>query len=144
VAEAWAPPTPAVIIPTSFPDEIEVQVFGQSGGTYLVGAVELVSPGNKDRPETRRAFAAKCSSYLQLGIGLVVVDVVTERRGGGPLALRGGGGGGGGPTLPQRRADAAARTGSDLHGGPPAQPAVGRRLTSPRWPADLPATTRTR
>lgn len=79
VAEAWAPPTPAVIIPTTFPDEIEVQVFGESGGTYLVGAVELVSPGNKDRPETRRAFAAKCSSYLQLGIGLVVVDVVTQR-----------------------------------------------------------------
>ena len=45
----------------------------------MVGAVELVSPGNKDRPETRRAFAAKCSSYLQMGMGLVIVDVVTER-----------------------------------------------------------------
>src|SRR5205085_10643297 len=72
VAEVWAPPAVAVVIPTSFPDEIEVQVFGLSGGAHLVAAVELVSPDNKDRAETRRAFAAKCSSYLQLGIGLVV------------------------------------------------------------------------
>jgi hypothetical protein len=79
VAEVWAPPAVALVIPTSFPDEIEVQVFGLSGGAHLVAAVELVSPGNKDRAETRRAFAAKCSSYLQLGVGLVVVDVVTER-----------------------------------------------------------------
>jgi len=46
-----------------------------------VAAVELVSPGNKDRPDTRRAFAAKCASYLQMGIGLVIIDVVTERSG---------------------------------------------------------------
>jgi len=46
----------------------------------LVGALELVSPGNKDRFESRRAFAAKCASYLQSGIGLLVVDIVTERQ----------------------------------------------------------------
>jgi hypothetical protein len=79
VAEAWAPPIPELVIPTVFPDEIEVQVFGSPTGAHLVAAVELVSPGNKDRPETRRAFAAKCSSYLQVGVGLVIVDVVTER-----------------------------------------------------------------
>jgi hypothetical protein len=78
-AEVWAPPEPALVIPGVFPDEIEVQVFGMRTGAQLVAAIELVSPGNKDRPETRRAFAAKCSSYLQLGIGLVVVDVVTDR-----------------------------------------------------------------
>lgn len=78
-AEVWAPPEPALVIPTIFPDEIEVQVFGSRNGAELVAAIELVSPGNKDRPQTRRAFAAKCSSYLQLGIGLVVVDVVTDR-----------------------------------------------------------------
>src|SRR3989442_1570982 len=42
-------------------------------------AAELVSPGNKDRPETRQAFAAKCVSYLTRGIGLIVVDIVTNR-----------------------------------------------------------------
>jgi len=44
-----------------------------------VAAIELVSPGNKDRPETCRLFAAKCVAYLTRGIGLVVIDIVTER-----------------------------------------------------------------
>jgi hypothetical protein len=73
--------TPPLIFSTIFPDEIEIQILSTAGGTgeYLVGAIEMISPGNKDRPETRKAFAAKCSSYLQLGIGLIIVDVVTER-----------------------------------------------------------------
>jgi hypothetical protein len=78
--QTWAPPVAALVMPAVFPDEIEVQVFRQQGGAVLVAAVELVSPGNKDRPEARREFAAKCASYLQQGVGLVVVDVVTERR----------------------------------------------------------------
>jgi hypothetical protein len=77
--QSWAPPVATLVMPAVFPDEIEVQVFRQSGGATLVAAVELASPANKDRPESRRAFAAKCASYLQAGIGLVVVDVVTER-----------------------------------------------------------------
>jgi len=56
-----------------------VQVFATESGTTLVAAVELVSPANKDRPETRQAFIAKCVSYLTRGIGLVVVDIVTNR-----------------------------------------------------------------
>jgi hypothetical protein len=67
-------------MPAVFPDEIEIQVFRVSGGATLVAAIELVSPGNKDRPETRLAFTNKCASYLQQGIGLVVIDVVTERQ----------------------------------------------------------------
>jgi hypothetical protein len=55
-------------------------VIRDFGGPHLVGAIELVSPGNKDRPETRQAFVAKCAAYLQQGIGLVVVDIVTERH----------------------------------------------------------------
>jgi hypothetical protein len=78
--QPWAPPRTTWVIPAVFPDEIEIQVFRRSGGVTLVGAIELVSPGNKDRPEVRRAFAAKCASYLQQGIGLIVVDIVTERQ----------------------------------------------------------------
>src|SRR5262245_32195539 len=77
--EPWAPPAPPVVFPALFPDEFAVRVFGGPTGPHLVAAVELVSPRNKDRPEARRAFAAKCASYLNAGIGLVVVDVVTER-----------------------------------------------------------------
>src|SRR5262249_46629869 len=63
-----------------FPDEMEVLVFSTEGGPTLVGAIELVSPRNKDRPDGRRAFAMKCLAYLQAGIGVVIVDVVTVRR----------------------------------------------------------------
>ncbi len=76
----WAPPATKLVMPAVFPDVIEVQVLRDFGGASLVGAIELVSPGNKDRPQIRQAFVAKCASYLQQGIGLVVVDVVTERQ----------------------------------------------------------------
>lgn len=79
VAATYAPPVPALEIPAVFPDEIEVLVLGDGGGARVVAAVEMISPSNKDRPETRRAFAAKCAAYLQVGIGLVVVDIVTDR-----------------------------------------------------------------
>lgn len=36
-----------------------------------------VSPANKDRVGGRQSFAAKCVAYLQQGIGVVIVDVVT-------------------------------------------------------------------
>jgi transcriptional regulator of met regulon len=45
-----------------------------------VAAIELISPGNKDRSAERRAFAVKCASYLFQGIGLIIVDIVTSRR----------------------------------------------------------------
>lgn len=76
----WAPPAAAMVLPAIFPDEFEVLIHERRGGAVLVAVVELVSPGNKDRPDTRRAFAAKCATYLRRGIGLVVLDVVTERH----------------------------------------------------------------
>jgi hypothetical protein len=79
LTSTWAPPVTELILPTIFPDEIEVQVYATVTGATLVGAIELVSHGNKDRPEARRAFAAKCVSYLTRGVGLIVVDIVTNR-----------------------------------------------------------------
>jgi hypothetical protein len=79
LARIWAPPATDLVLPTVFPDDIEVQIFATVTGATLVGAIELVSPGNKDRPEARQAFAAKCVSYLTRGIGVIVVDVVTNR-----------------------------------------------------------------
>lgn len=77
---AWSPPEADLTIPATFPDIIEVLVFDSESGPTLVAAVELVSRGNKDRADARRAFAAKCAAYLQQGIGLVVVDTVTSRQ----------------------------------------------------------------
>jgi hypothetical protein len=78
-SRAYAPPAATWTIPSVAIEGIEIQVFASEGGPTLVGAIELVSPGNKDRPEARRAFAMKCASYLQQGVGLVIVDVVTSR-----------------------------------------------------------------
>jgi hypothetical protein len=66
-------------MPAAFPDTFEVRVFNTAAGLTLVAVVELVSPGNKDRPAERRAFAAKCASYLAQGVSLIVVDIVTSR-----------------------------------------------------------------
>jgi hypothetical protein len=78
-ARTYSPPAAARTIAGLLVEGVELLVFQSEGGPALVGALELVSPGNKDRQEARRAFAIKCASYLHQGIGLVVVDVVTSR-----------------------------------------------------------------
>jgi hypothetical protein len=67
-------------VPIVFPDDIEVQIVDYRDGARLAAVVELISPANKDRPDRRRAFAAKCVAYLQRGVGLINVDIVTESR----------------------------------------------------------------
>jgi hypothetical protein len=79
-ASVWSPPVPTMTWPAHFPDRVEVLVFHAEAGPTLVSAVELVSPRNKDRPQSRRDFAIKCASALKQGVGLVIVDVVTNRR----------------------------------------------------------------
>jgi hypothetical protein len=79
----WAPPQPSQSLTVEFLDRdvCEVRVYDTERGMRLVGAIEFVSPGNKDRSETRQAFVAKCAAYLQEQIGLIIVDIVTARRG---------------------------------------------------------------
>lgn len=80
-SEEWIPPEPACTFPFAIiPDLVEVLVFSDEGGPTLAGAVELVSPSNKDRAAHRDALVTKCVAYLQQGVGLILVDVVTERR----------------------------------------------------------------
>lgn len=77
---SWAAPAPTVTV--SFPiltDVAEVLVFDQTEGPTLAGAIELVSPANKDRPAHREAFVSKCATLLRQGVGLAIVDVVTDR-----------------------------------------------------------------
>ena len=80
-AKLWQPSQPTDTMP--FPivtDVVEVQVIDERGYPTLVGAIELISPANKDRAKHRRAFITKCAALLQQNIGLIVVDVVTNRR----------------------------------------------------------------
>jgi hypothetical protein len=77
----WAPPTPTLSAQVDFHrlDVFEVQVH-REGGLEMVAAIELVSPRNKDRETARRQFVAKCAAYLQTGVSVVIVDVVTTRK----------------------------------------------------------------
>ncbi len=81
-ASAWSPGEPAWggRVVWSDRDLFEVRVTQTGDTPRLVGAIELVSPANKDRPAARRAFAGKCAGYLRNQVGLLVVDVVTVRH----------------------------------------------------------------
>jgi hypothetical protein len=80
LTERWAPPAPTAVTTGMFPDRFEVLVFDWDGGKHLVGAIEIISPGNKDRVEEKTFFAAKVLSYLAYGASVVVIDPVTTRR----------------------------------------------------------------
>lgn len=79
-SEVWAPPAADGAFPAVFPDTFEVRVLSTETGPKLVAAIELISPGNKDGPAERRAFATKCASYLFQGISVIIMDIVTNRR----------------------------------------------------------------
>jgi hypothetical protein len=78
----WAPPRPPLVAAVDFGslDVFEVRVYDEENARTLVSVVELVSPGNKDRPAHREAFATKCAAYLQQGVSVVIVDIISERR----------------------------------------------------------------
>lgn len=77
----WDAPTPTQTLPlTVVSDVAEVLIYAKEGGPTLAGAIELVSPANKDRVSSRDAFVSKCAALLQQGVGLLIVDVVTDRR----------------------------------------------------------------
>ena len=101
----WSPTAPSATIPLAIvTDSVEVAIFASQGGPMLAGAIELVSPANKDRPAHRDAFTSKCAAYLQAGVGVVVVDVVTDR--GGDLHAE---------LMARLLAPGAASTGGDLY-----------------------------
>jgi hypothetical protein len=76
----WTAPAPERTLPALFPDTFEVRIFQKRGGRTLVGAIELISPGNKDRADKRQAFVARCASYVHQGVSVVLIDIVTDRR----------------------------------------------------------------
>ena len=74
-------PRPTLAVATDLPDldEYEVRVYDTKRRHRLVAAIEIVSPANKDRPEHRRAFVAKCKALLQNRVSVAIVDLVTTR-----------------------------------------------------------------
>jgi hypothetical protein len=80
-AVATLPQAPPAVgsFPAVFPDELEVRVGTSRHELNLCGVIELVSEANKKEIREREAFMAKCAAYLQRGIGVVIIDVVTNR-----------------------------------------------------------------
>ncbi len=78
----WTAMEPTLRVETDIPDvdEYEVRIYDLARNRRLVAAVEVVSPANKDRPDTRRAFVAKCAALLQQQVCVSIVDVVTSRN----------------------------------------------------------------
>lgn len=76
------PPHPAetVLVDLDAIDVYEVRILNDQEASRLVAVLELVSPANKDRPEHRAAFAAKCIAYFRQQVSVIVVDIVTERH----------------------------------------------------------------
>lgn len=76
----WQPSAGTMTVPFELSEQpAEVLIYGELDGSYLAGAIELVSESNKNSPSSRATFAAKCETYLQSGVGLIVVDLVTTR-----------------------------------------------------------------
>src|SRR5438067_12342338 len=61
-------------------DEYAVRIYDAERGRQLVATIELVSPGNKDRPEKRNGFVGKCAALLQKGIAVSIVDAIALRQ----------------------------------------------------------------
>jgi hypothetical protein len=82
-AVAWAPAKPTLLLDTDVPQppEYEVRIYDERQGRRLVAAVEIVSPGNKDREGSRDAFVSKCHALLQQDVCVVIVDPVTVPNG---------------------------------------------------------------
>jgi len=82
VTAVWAPAEPTLSVETELADfdEYEVRVYDARHGRRLVAAVELISPANKDRPESRAQFISKCAVLLRQQVSVVLVDIVTTRE----------------------------------------------------------------
>ena len=77
----WSPAKPTTAFETEMADfdEYEVRIYDTQRGRQLVAAIEIISPANKDRPESRRQFVAKCAELLRRHVSVVMVDLVTIR-----------------------------------------------------------------
>jgi hypothetical protein len=79
---AWPATEPIVAVETALADEYEyaVRVYDLERERTLVAVLEIVSPANKDRPQKRNTFVGRCAAFLQQGVAVSIVDLVTARR----------------------------------------------------------------
>lgn len=59
-------------------DCYEVQVLLELHVRKLRVVIALICPRNKERPNARITFATRCAAYLQNGVAVAIIDIVTE------------------------------------------------------------------
>jgi len=79
LSTAYQVPAPSSVVHTDRLEATEVQIFDLHNARKTVGVIEIVSPANKDRPQHREAFLAKCYSFIAFGVSTLIVDLVTTR-----------------------------------------------------------------
>lgn len=73
-------PTFTVQADLSEQDQYEVLVYDTERNRQLVAAIEIVSPSNKDRPESREVFVGNLASLLRQDVCVSVIDIVSNRQ----------------------------------------------------------------
>lgn len=73
-------PTLTVPADLSELDKYEVRVYDADRLRTLVAAIEIVSPANKDRPDSREQFVGKVAALLRQDVCVAIVDIVTTRH----------------------------------------------------------------
>ena len=74
----WTVPSPTAVVDLETIEHYAYEVLIFNGSHELVAAIELVSPGNQDRPDTRSAFVTKCLALVQKKVSVSIVDLVTR------------------------------------------------------------------
>ena len=76
---SYAPPKPTLTLEPQLPnqDVYEVRIYDSRRNRQLVAAIEIVSPSNKDRAESRAIFISKVATLLKHDICVSIVDVVS-------------------------------------------------------------------
>lgn len=83
------PPAPAAAATTEAPDfegpatltvDADVAVHVDWHG-QLIAAIEIVSPRNKDRPDSRERYARRYFGYLRQGVHLMLIDLLPRPTG---------------------------------------------------------------
>jgi hypothetical protein len=82
LGRAWQLSAPNLAVETELirVDDYEVRVYDTARNRRLVAVVEIVSPSNKDRPESRRIFVSRCRELLRQGVSVSLIDLVTSKH----------------------------------------------------------------
>ena len=74
-------PQPTLVLEYSEPKfpVYEVKVM-EIATQRIVAVIEFASPSNKDRPDTRAEFAAKCAHFYKNRVCVSIIDVAVEQK----------------------------------------------------------------